>query len=140
MAKLEVSATIHPLDARYLLVAVEDDTGAPVQLKPDNFRVRIWAATGLIPGSIGIDVPIAAVSLLSIEPEEPKYPYFYVLQLDDVPIGTGAPYDPLTTVSLYVFGPLVYGVVVDRDDSHGQAIACACCETPGSGGPSRHGK
>jgi hypothetical protein len=51
MARLNVSATIHPLDVNYVLVAVEDEVGEPVNgLAEKNFEVDIWASSSYAPG------------------------------------------------------------------------------------------
>jgi hypothetical protein len=123
MARLEVSATIHPLDVSYVLVAVEDEAGEPVEkLGPDDLTVAFWASGGFAPG-MGGAIPVAAVD----DWGSPKHGLFYTLRLGEVIYGGGTPDDPYSPTPVATFHPLVYSVSVDRDGDHGQAIACACC-------------
>jgi hypothetical protein len=132
MARLEMSAAIHPLDIHYLLVAIEDESGTPVaDLKAGDFSVRMWAGTGQAAGSSGMHVPVVAVSDF---PVTGTPGFFYTVLLGDIHFTER---QHKSTAPLDAFGPLVYGVSVDRNSDHGEAIACACCKPAGKSAAAR---
>jgi hypothetical protein len=124
MARLNVSATIHPLDVNYVLVAVEDEVGEPVNgLAEKNFEVDIWASSSYAPGVFFAGpVPVVDIRDLSIV----EAGYFLELRLGEVPVyddhGQQIGANPVTH-----YDPLSYAIGVTRNGDHGQAIACACC-------------
>jgi hypothetical protein len=133
---LDISATIHPGDGRFVLVSVQDGNGQPVaDLTEANFEVNCWASGAFIPGgslSNWLSLPVAKAELHPVFGSSRGA--FYQLELGDIRFGDGDEGSP--GLAPQALDPAVYGVVVNSTQGdRGQAIACRC--NPGDVKPKR---
>jgi len=118
MSNIDVLARIHPTDYHWILVSLQDPSGAGVKgLQPENFKVSNWSLTpppyqnGF--GSIGLDVILASQLLIGSEPGEGR---FYELKVSD-------PYDGESESYGYLVPPLVYLVEVSNAADQGHTLS-----------------
>jgi|ERR671918_524155 hypothetical protein len=114
-AKLDVTATRHPAVASKLLVSVQDQNGLVDGLEIENFAAFVWASQIPLPGYSRFDLPVLDVTQLRDG--------FYGLKLGLSSVHIGSDGGDFEMLGADELGALVLGVVVQRADDRGHAIA-----------------